>query len=181
MTRCFLAAAVCASCALLPPPGRAAAVADESAVLRQQIQQLEAQNKALWGEFERLKGGPKQTTEQLRVASDRRRLGELAERFREKPDDQGVRKELAALAERLALAEPDKSGVGVMSWDILLKSGVLKDGLSRQDAEKLLGPPTEAGEKSVGWYFNPMNRHVAPYLHATATKDGLTDWKLTRR
>jgi hypothetical protein len=49
------------------------------------------------------------------------------------------------------------------------------------DAEKLLGPPTEKSDRQVGWYFNPLNRHVAPYLCAEVTKEGLAEWKLSNR
>jgi len=149
----------------------------EEARLRDRVKALEAENAALKAEVARLKGiAPTGQTDEAHQAGLRKLL-ELERALGEKPADAAVRKEAADLAARLA---PDLPG-NRMVWGMLLKTGVLKDGMTLTDAEKLLGPPTDKSGTVVGWYFNPANRHVAPYLHAQPTEDGWTGWKLTSR
>jgi hypothetical protein len=147
--------------------------------LRERVKKLEADNAALRAEVARLKRSanvPATDSGEAHQAGLRKLL-ELERSLAEKPDDPAVRKEAGDLAAKLA---PDLPGNRLV-WGVLLKAGVLKDGMSLNDAEKLLGPPTDKSGKVVGWYFNPTNRHVAPYLHAQPTKDALTGWKLTSR
>ena len=115
--------------------------------------------------------------DKARRDTDLRLLSYLDKALNEKPNDGAVQQDAAALATRLA---PDLPG-NPLIWQVLLKTRTLKDGLSLPDAEKLLGLPTEKSDKQVGWYFNPLNRHVAPYLNAKVTKEGLAEWKLTNR
>jgi hypothetical protein len=166
----------------LPVPCCRLAAADEDvARLRARVEQLEAENKALRAEVVRLKDElykvPGGKSDEARLATDLRLLAYLDRALGERPNDPGVRLDAAALATRLA---PDLPG-NPLVWRVLLKTGTLKDGMSLRDAEKLLGPPTEKSDELVGWYFNPRNRHVAPYLHARVTKDGLAEWKITKR
>jgi hypothetical protein len=145
------------------------------AKLRERIKALEAENAALRAEVARLKGPPAKEADEAHQAG-LRKLSEL-ERALAKSDDPAVRKEAGDLAAKLA---PDLPGNRLV-WGVLIKAGVLKDGMTLKDAEKLLGPPTDTSGTVVGWYFNPTNRHVAPYLHAQSTEDGLVGWKLTSR
>jgi hypothetical protein len=151
----------------------------ELARLRERVKALEAENAALRAEVARLKrvaSAPAAKPDEAQQAG-LRKLVELERALGEKPDDPAVRKEAGDLAAKLA---PDLPGNRLV-WNVLLKAGVLKDGMTLNDAEKLLGPPTDKSGKVVGWYFNPTNRHVAPYLHAQPTEEGLMGWKLTSR
>lgn len=161
-------------------PGRADD-AEEVAKLRARVRALEAENAALKAEVARLKGQAARPTGKAdtpEVQAGLRRLLELERALAEKPDAADVRKEAAGLAAKLA---PDLPGNRLV-WGMLVKAGVLKDGMTLKDAERLLGPPTDHSGTAVGWYHNPGHRlHVAPYLHARVTGDGLTDWKLNSR
>jgi hypothetical protein len=172
-------------CALL---GLAVAVAtcradegSEAAKLRAKVKELEAENKALRAEVAQLKDElgkvPGGKSDKARLDTDLRLLSYLDKALDEKPNDGAVRQDAAALGARLA---PDLPG-NPLIWRVLLRTGTLKDGMSLPDAEKLLGPPTEKSDKQVGWYFNPQGRHVAPYLYAKVTKEGLAEWKLSSR
>jgi len=174
-TRWFGSRAVVAL-ALAAGAGQADPGADaELPKLRDRVNALEAENAALRAEVARLKGPPAKEADEAHQAGPRK-LSEL-ERALSKSDDPAVRKEAGDLAAKLA---PDLPGNRLV-WGVLLKAGVLKDGMALKDAEKLLGPPTDKSGKVVGWYFNPTNRHVAPYLHAQPTEEGLMGWKLTSR
>ena len=156
--------------------------AAEIAKLRTQIAELRAENLALRAELARLKGSsdktPASKADAASVNADLRRLLDLDKAMTEKAGDESLRKDAAALATRLA---PDLPGNHLV-WRVLLKTKVLRDGLSLAEAEKLLGPATDKSDKLVGWYFNPNHRmHVAPYLYAKVTKDGLAEWKLVNR
>jgi hypothetical protein len=111
---------------------------------------------------------------QNRLFQDNRRLREIREKLKENPDDDELRQQAIALAKRIAK-------ITHRNWEDLLELGVLKDGLSLVDAMLLVGPPTERSQDQVGWYSNPHGRHVASYLTARVTADGLSDWKLTSR
>jgi hypothetical protein len=63
----------------------------------------------------------------------------------------------------------------------LPKTPALKDGISLSAAMKLLGPPTTLTDKYVEWYSNPRGRHVAPFVTAKMTKQGLKEWKFGNR
>lgn len=151
----------------------------ELAKLKERVKALETENAALKAEvarLERVAHGPAARPDEARQAGLRKLL-ELERALGEKPADAAVRKEAADLAAKLA---PELPGNRLV-WGMLIKAGVLRDGMTLTDAEKLLGPPTEKSGTVVGWYFNPTNRHVAPYLHARATQDGLGGWTLNSR
>ncbi|MBI1914575.1 MAG: hypothetical protein HYS12_07530 [Planctomycetes bacterium] len=162
------------------PQGRLAASDDETANLKLRVQQLEAEVKALREELARLKGElhnvPGGKSEEARLATDVRLLMHLAKALEKEPKNLDLRLDTAALAKRVAPRRPCR-----LVWEVLLKTDTLKDGLSLQEAEKLLGPPTDKSDSHVGWYFNPDNRHVAPYLRAKDTKEGLAEWKIVNR
>lgn len=61
------------------------------------------------------------------------------------------------------------------------KPPALKDGMSLSAPMKLLGPPTTLTNKYVEWYSNPRGRHVAPFVTARVTKEGLKEWKFGNR
>jgi hypothetical protein len=155
---------------------------EEIAKLRVMFKELEAVNQALRAEVARLKGIlykiPEAKPDKARQDKDLRVLSDLYKALREKPDDQELRKEAAKLARKLGPQLPGNRLV----WQVLLQTRTLNDGLSLAEAMQLIGPPTEMSEQYVGWYFNPGHRlHVAPYLHAKLTKEGLMEWKLTNR
>ena len=93
------------------------------------------------------------------------------------PKNSKLIKEATFLGRRLAQSRI----FATPGWDALLKVGALKDGLSIEDAESLLGPATDETEEYAGWYYNPQGRHVAPWLWAKKKADGLVEWKLDRR
>jgi hypothetical protein len=147
--------------------------------LKERVKALEAENAALKAEVARLKHTAKVTAAEADPAHQAglRKLLELEKALGENSDDAAVREEAADLAAKLA---PDLPGNRLV-WGMLIKARVLTDGMTLKDAEKLLGPPTEKSGKVVGWYFNPAHAHVAPYLHAQPTEDGLVGWKLNSR
>jgi hypothetical protein len=150
----------------------------EVAKLKAQVNALEAENAALRTEVANLKGFSVKAPAGKPDKAALRRLLELEKALGAKPDDPDVRKEAAELATHLA---PDLPG-NQLVWSLLLKAGVLKDGMAVKDAQKLLGPATDQSDGIIGWYFNPGHRlHVAPYLYAKVTKDELSEWKLNRR
>jgi hypothetical protein len=160
--------------------GRADADPDaEVAKLRERVKALETENAVLKAEVARFKHMAQVTAAEADPVHQAglRRLLELERALGEKPDAAAVRKEAADLAAKLA---PELPG-NPLVWGMLLKTGVLKDGMTLKDAEKLLGPPTDKSGTVIGWYFNPNHRHVAPYLHAQPTEDGLVGWKLNSR
>ena len=148
--------------------------------LRAEVKELEADNKALRAEVARLKGEvsrvPGGKSEEARLATDVRLLTHLAGALEKEPKNPNLRLDTRALAERLAPRCPCR-----LVWEVLLKTDALKDGLSVREAEKLLGPATGKSDTHVEWYVNPEGRHVAPYLRAEVTKDGLAAWKLGNR
>jgi hypothetical protein len=153
----------------------------EIAKLRNRVKQLEAENRTLRAAVAHLKGEvhpvPGEKTDKKRLDTDLRLLLNLDRSLKEKPNDAKMLQDAATLATRLAPELPGSS----LIWRVLLKTRTLKDGMPLAVAEKLLGPPTDKSNLYVGWYFNPTGRHVAPYLHAKVTKQGLADWTLTRR
>lgn len=165
---------------VLSPLGPMAAAADDNAQLKLRVEQLELEVKALRGEVTRLReelaGEPAVNTEQARLALDIRLLSHLVSAVDKEPDNLSLRKDTADLARRLAREWP-----GRVAWNCLLKLGVLHDGISIGEAERILGPQTDEFAGHVGWYFNPHGRHVAPYLHAKVTEEVLTEWGISNR
>ncbi|MFL5244804.1 MAG: hypothetical protein ACJ8FY_22110 [Gemmataceae bacterium] len=178
-------------CLLGVPYGRLAIADESSASLKARVELLEAENKALRAEVNRLKekldkpAGAK--PDEARLEADFRRLAELERALRKEPADTKLRQEASELAKNLAKHKPGK-----IVWQVLLTTGVLKDGMSIKEAEKLLGPATGTGDRhiepakgttdrQIEWYFNPDNRHVAPNLTAKVTKDGLSGWQIGSR
>jgi hypothetical protein len=148
--------------------GIAGADDPEAARLKAQIERLEAENKAL-------KSDAEARAELARLGLDVRLLHHLQEAMREKPDNRSLKTEAADLARRIA---PHSKGNRTV-WQALLDTMVLEDGMTVEQAEKLLGPATEKSPERLGWYFNPNHRrHVAPYLGARVTEKGLVGWKL---
>src|SRR4051794_17709870 len=172
--------AFCLLAFLSVPYGGLAAADEDVARLKARVEKLEAENKALRAEVVRLKDEykvPGGKSDEARLATDFRRLVELDQALRKAPADSKVRQEAAELAKRLAKLQPGK-----VVWQVLLNTGVLKDGMSVAEAEKLLGPATGKSDRHVEWYFNPGDKlHVAPNLTAKVTKDGLSGWKVDRR
>jgi hypothetical protein len=162
---------------------RAADSPDEDiAKLSVKVKELEAVNQALRSEVARLKGILYKMLEakpdKVQLDKDLKELSDLSKALKEKPDDQDVFKKASALAKQLGPHLPGNRLV----WQVLLQTRTLKDGLSLAEAMQLVGPPTDMSEKYVGWYFNPGHHlHVAPYLNAKLTKEGLVEWKLTNR
>jgi hypothetical protein len=111
------------------------------AKLRARVKALEAENAALKAEIARLKrlASAPAADADLAHRAGLRKLLELERVLGEKPDDAAVRKEAGDLAAKLA---PDLPGNRLV-WGMLLKAGVLKDGMTVKDAEKLLGLPTD--------------------------------------
>jgi hypothetical protein len=153
----------------------------ENVKLRAKIQELETANQTLKDEVARLKGIlykiPETKPDEARLNKDLGALTNLYKALKEKPEDKEMLKEAGALAKRLGPYAPGNSLV----WHTLLSTRTLKDGLTLAEAFVLLGPPSDLSNEYVGWYFNPRGRHVAPYLHAKITKDGLADWKIGSR
>jgi WD40 repeat protein len=124
-----------------------------------------------------------------------RLLSYLDKRLQENPEDRTIRLEAAVIAAQLARHVPGN----MIVWRVLLTTKTLKDGMTLADAEKLLGPPTSSSDTHVEWYYNqpglhpdPLNsrlkrsfmagaRHVAPFLRAKVTDEGLYEWQLGRR
>jgi hypothetical protein len=139
--------------------------------LKAEVERLQSENRAL-------KGDAEARVELARLGLDVRLLHHLQEAMREKPDDRSLRTDAADLARRIA---PHAQGNRTV-WQALLDTKVLEDGMTVEQAEKLLGPATEKSAERVGWYFNPNHqRHVAPFLGARVTEKGLVGWKLISR
>ncbi|MGH1364716.1 MAG: hypothetical protein ACRBF0_14230 [Calditrichia bacterium] len=64
----------------------------------------------------------------------------------------------------------------------LIDNGTLHDGMSRADAEAVLGPPTGVSADHLDWYHNPDHRwHVAAYFRADIRDGKLYDWQTGNR
>ena len=148
--------------------------------LQTKVQRLEIENKQLQAEVNRWREqalNPRRPESGKRLVRDMDRLEVVRKELKAKPNDPKLIKEATFLGRRLAQSSPFPS----RGWETLLEIGALKDGLTIEDAEGLLGPATSENEGWVDWYYNPMGRHVAPSLSATVGKSGLTQWKLDRR
>jgi hypothetical protein len=177
----MLANVWCLAVLVVVPPSVSAVADNETERLQAKVKQLEAEIKSLQAEVARLKAQlavGKALKDDPQLAADARRLTQLHQALKKDPKNKEVRQQAVALAKKLALARAPYPIV----WTVLLSNGLLKDGMSLADAEKLIGPRTEETKTSVGWYFNPNHRlHVAPYLTAKKTQDGLSGWMLTSR
>jgi hypothetical protein len=96
-------------------------------------------------------------------------------------DDQPIRESARREAMRVAAKLAPTLQGNELIWRVLLKTGMLKDGMSRSEAIRLLGCPTETTATQVQWYFNPQGRHVAPFLCASINLENLENWKLGKR
>jgi predicted RNase H-like nuclease (RuvC/YqgF family) len=172
--------ALCILCCLCALCGSASASGEEIARLKARVEQLGAENKALRAEVTRLKDElykvPGGKSDEARLATDVRRLAELQKALQKNPGDPKFREEAEELAKRVAPRHPGK-----LVWEVLRTTGVLKEGMSLKEAEKLLGPATAKSDREVEWYFNPNHRHVAPNLTASVTRAGLSGWKIDMR
>lgn len=92
-------------------------------------------------------------------------------------ENKNLRAEVARLKDELYWVPEPKAKDGQK----LPKTPALKDGMSLSAAMKLLGPPTTLTDKYVEWYSNPRGQHVAPYVTAKVTKEGLMEWKFGNR
>jgi hypothetical protein len=92
-------------------------------------------------------------------------------------ENKNLRAEVARLKDELYWVPEPKAKDGHK----LPKTLALKDGMSLSAAMKLLGPPTTLTDKYVEWYSNPRGQHVAPYVTAKVTKEGLKEWKFGNR
>jgi hypothetical protein len=66
------------------------------------------------------------------------------------PNDQALKQRTLALARALAQPQPPSP----CAWQFMIDQGVLKDGISFEDARRLLGSPTYQKNGEVRWYFN---------------------------
>jgi hypothetical protein len=88
------------------------------------------------------------------------------------PANSSKRNDALRLAVKLA---PTERG-NPLVWRVLHETEVLHDAMSREAAERLLGPPTSLTEVHVEWWCNPHGRHVAPYIRATRQDGTLSHW-----
>jgi len=64
----------------------------------------------------------------------------------------------------------------------LIDNGILYDGMTRAEAEAILGPPTGERNGCLFWYHNPGNRwHVAAYFSAELQDRKLINWQTGNR
>ena len=113
------------------------------------------------------------------------------------PEDKKLRDRLAALAKASARAATEagaatRPGAGtrptgsapklgpVAAWKILLALGVLRDGMTAEQAVDILGKPTERHAEHVGWHITTPSR-VNPYLVADLAEGKLVKWKVSSR
>jgi hypothetical protein len=112
------------------------------------------------------------------LQDDARQMASAYKTWQGNPADEGARREAAALARTLA---PHQGPGYPLAWEVLVRTGTLKDGMSLDEARALLGRPTTRTDQYVEWYFNPLNRHVAPFLRAKITDEGLVGWRRGNR
>ncbi|KAJ3060656.1 hypothetical protein HK102_009410, partial [Quaeritorhiza haematococci] len=86
---------------------------------------------------------------QARLALDVRLLHHREQVLREKSDDRAIRSDAGELAKRIAPQFPGNRLV----WEVLLETQVLEDGMTVEQAEKVLGPATDTTPERIGWYF----------------------------
>src|SRR5262245_59698495 len=95
-----------------------------------------------WGQQEPLRGQSLQNDPQnadnvdaLRISIDLKLLLTLDKRLKEQPEDKKISEEAAAVALRLA---PELPGHPVV-WDLLIRTRVLKHGVTTERATEILG------------------------------------------
>lgn len=96
------------------------------------------------------------------------------EALKKTSDDKELKQHTLELA--LALAQPQPPSP--RAWQFMIDQGVLKDGISLEDAHRLLGRPTSRQDGEVRWYFNFRGMHVFPGLRATEDNGKLKDWEV---
>jgi hypothetical protein len=113
------------------------------------------------------------------------------------PEDTKLRDRLAAMAkadarapaETKAATRPDAETkpagaapkIGrATAWKILLELGVLRDGMTPEQAAEILGKPADRDAKHIGWYIETP-KHVNPYLVAELAEGKLVKWKVSSR
>lgn len=80
------------------------------------------------------------------------------------------------------LAEPcDGRLMLVQAWRALIRHGVLRDGMTADEAITLMGPPTQRARGEVHWYHNYIGHHVFPDLSAREETGFLYDFRITKR
>src|SRR5262249_58386242 len=112
-----------------------------------EVERLQSENKAL-------KSDAEARVQLARLGLDVRLLHHLQEAMRDKPDDRSLRTDAAVLARRIA---PHAQGNRTV-WQALLDTKGLEDGMTVEQAEKLLGPATEKSAERGGWEFHPDHR-----------------------
>jgi hypothetical protein len=64
----------------------------------------------------------------------------------------------------------------------LIDDGTLHDGMTKSEAEAILGRPTSEGNGVVEWYHNPGHLwHVAAYFRAKVRDEKLYEWETGNR
>ncbi len=117
-------------------------------------------------------------SQKQRRESDILLLVYLDRQIEAKTADDSMTRNARRVAKRLA---PTEKGNRLV-WRVLISTRTLHDGLSLAEAKHLLGPPTNQTSSTVGWYFNPNNRHVAPFLRATIDENKAThSWRTGNR
>src|SRR5262249_33192896 len=91
------------------------------------------------------------------------------------PDDEAMRKKLVDAAEgSCRLDGPHVLRISE-AWSILIRQGVLHDGMTVEEARAILGAPTREGKDYLEWYVSTP-RHVNPSLSARMTNGKLKEW-----
>jgi len=97
-------------------------------------------------------------------------------RVQEEPANEELRSKTVDFARMLASPQaPPK-----LAWEILIREGVLKDGMTLLEADRILGNPTKTTETGSWWYFNFRGQHVFPGLEATVSDGRLSGWRIGR-
>lgn len=105
--------------------------------------------------------------------SDEAILENSWKRLQEEPGNEELRRKTVDFAQMLASPKaPPK-----LAWDILIQEGVLKNGKTHVEADRILGRPTGYTENEVIWYFNFRGMHVFEGLKATVSKGRLSNWR----
>ena len=82
----------------------------------------------------------------------------------------------------LSAAWPYGSPSSYLARKALIDDGTLHDGMTKAEAEAILGPPTADGNGIVDWYYNPEHLwHVAAYFRAKVRNERLYEWETGNR
>jgi antitoxin component YwqK of YwqJK toxin-antitoxin module len=113
------------------------------------------------------------------------------------PNLRDIKYKVNELAKALARPRPPSP----FAWQVLIDNKILKDGMTIEEADGILGHPTDRGYNgynkvredvmtrkepednlwNVGWYYNFWDFHVAPYLTAKIRDNKLYDWEITQK